>query len=80
MRLKLLVAATLWAATTGASFAQNTEPEVAALALRGLSLDEAWRLVEQVNPTLRRKAAQQAAVEGTAQDARALFFSNPQNT
>ena len=66
MRLKLLVAATLWAATTGASFAQNTEPEVAALALRGLSLDEAWRLAEQANPTLRRKAAQQAATGQTS--------------
>ncbi|WP_374605640.1 TolC family protein [Niveibacterium sp.] len=78
MRFKLLVAATLWAATTGASFAQNTEPPVAGQALRALTLEEAWRLAEQANPALRRKAAQQAALEGLAQDARALFFSNPQ--
>lgn len=78
MRFKLLVAATLWAATTGASFAQSSEPQAAVQAAPTLTLEEAWRQAERANPALRRKAAQQAAVEGMAQDARALFFSNPQ--
>ncbi|QSI78185.1 TolC family protein [Niveibacterium microcysteis] len=74
MRFKILVAATMWAATNGTSFAQSTEPQAA----RALTLEEAWRQAEQANPALRRKAAQQAALEGAAQDASALFFNNPQ--
>ncbi len=79
MRFKYLVAATLWAATQGASLAQNTVvPLAAEPAQRALTLDEAWRRAEQANPALWRKAAEQVAVEGAAQDARPLLFNNPQ--
>lgn len=78
MRFRILVAATLWAATNGTSFAQSSESQAAVQAARALTLEEAWRQAERANPALRRKAAQQAAVEGAAQDASALFFNNPQ--
>lgn len=78
MRFKILVAATLWAATNGTSLAQSTEPQAAVQATPTLTLEEAWRQAERANPVLRRKAAQQAALEGAAQDASALFFNNPQ--
>ncbi len=72
MRFSMLVAAIALAATAGPGVAQTNA------AARPLSLDEAWRLAEQVNPALRRKAAQQAATDGAAQDASALLFNNPE--
>ncbi|WP_341677283.1 TolC family protein [Niveibacterium sp. SC-1] len=73
MRFRILVAAISLAAITGPLLAQTNGPSG-----RPLSLDEAWRLAEQANPALRRKVAQQALIEGAAQDAGALFFNNPQ--
>ena len=73
MRFRMLVMAAALAATIGPGVAQADTD-----AVRPLSLDEAWRLVEQTNPALRRKVAQQAVVDGAAQDAGALLFNNPQ--
>jgi cobalt-zinc-cadmium efflux system outer membrane protein len=61
--------AALLAVIAGPGMAQTAQP---------LLLDEAWRLAEQANPALRRKVAQQAAVDGAVQEASALFFNNPQ--
>ena len=71
MRFRMLVVAAVLAAITGPGVAQTD-------ATRPLSLDEAWRLAEQANSALRRKAAQQAAVDGAVQDAGALLFNNPE--
>lgn len=80
MRIRMLIVAAAWAATTGPVMAQTPARPTPVAAGAALTLDEAWRLAEQANPALRRKLAQQAAVEGAVQDAGALLFNNPQIT
>ena len=43
-----------------------------------LTLEDAWRLAEQANPTLRAALAAVPAAEGELRDARALLWNNPQ--
>ncbi|TXT28014.1 MAG: cobalt-zinc-cadmium resistance protein CzcC [Rhodocyclaceae bacterium] len=52
-------------------------PEVS-FAATPLTLDEAWRLAEAANPSLRTAQANQAAVEGQRADTRGLLWNNPQ--
>ena len=43
-----------------------------------LTLEQAWQLAEQANPSLRSAQANIAAFEGAATDARAALWNNPQ--
>lgn len=49
-----------------------------AYAVGPLTLDEAWRLAETANPTLRAARANLDAVEGQLRDASGLLYNNPQ--
>lgn len=53
-------------------------PLASAQAATALTLDEAWRLAEAANPTLRTAQARLAAAEGEVTDARSLLWNNPQ--
>ncbi len=53
-------------------------PLASARAASSLTLDEAWRLAEAANPTLRTAQARLAAAEGEVADARSLLWNNPQ--
>ena len=53
-------------------------PLASARAAASLTLDEAWRLAETANPTLRTAQARLAAAEGELTDARSLLWNNPQ--
>lgn len=49
-----------------------------AFAASPLTLDEAWRLAETANPTLRAARANVDAAEGQLRDASGLLYNNPQ--
>lgn len=53
-------------------------PLASARAAAPLTLDDAWRLAEAANPTLRTVQARLAAAEGEVADARSLLWNNPQ--
>lgn len=53
-------------------------PLASAQAATALTLDEAWRLAEAANPTLRSTQARLSAAEGELTDARSLLWNNPE--
>lgn len=53
-------------------------PLASAQAAAALTLDEAWRLAEAANPTLRSTQARLSAAEGELTDARSLLWNNPE--
>ncbi len=53
-------------------------PLASARAATALTLEEAWRLAEAANPTLRSAQARLAAAEGELTDTRGLLWNNPQ--
>ena len=53
-------------------------PLASAQAATALTLEEAWRLAEAANPTLRSTQARLSAAEGELTDARSLLWNNPE--
>lgn len=64
---RIAAALALWAAAAATAAADPA-----------LTLERAWQLAEQANPTLRAARANLAAAEGQLEDARALLWNNPQ--
>lgn len=76
MRITILAFACAMASCPGLAWPSDAPP--APIGAGHLKLAEALRLAATANPELGRAAAQQSAVEGGLQEARALFFNNPQ--
>lgn len=79
MRFKTLALAGAMAVAPLSVLGQTTQPlNEQSTSVRAMPLQEAWRLAEAANPTLRSRQAQLEAAEGVRTDASALLFNNPQ--
>lgn len=72
-----LISNGIYAQTHGATATTSRQAEASVSAVT-LTLEEAWRLAEQSNPTLRSAHAGKIAVQGQYTESRALLWHNPE--